>query len=243
LYQNNCFITLTYNDANLPPSGSLDLSHFQKFMKRLRKKYGAQIRFYHCGEYGEKFRRPHYHACLFNHDFEDKVLFKVDNKNALYTSSDLESLWPFGFSLIGDLTFQSAAYVARYILKKINGEPAANHYENVDLITGEIHELKPEYCTMSRRPGIGSAWIKKYNSDVYPGDFVVINGKRMKPPKYYDRQYELTYPQDFASIRGMRVRNAKLHVVDNTPERLAVRENCQQARMSNLPRKFEEDEQ
>ncbi len=236
LYEDNAFITLTYSDAHLPSDGSLNLVHFQKFIKRLRKQYGPKIRYYHCGEYGEKFKRPHYHACLFNFDFEDKKLFQIKNNNRYYTSEILQTLWPMGFSIIGDVTFQSAAYVARYIMKKINGAAAENHYANPE--TGEI--LKPEYTTMSRRPGIGSAWLKKYQSDVYPGDFVVMGGKKMKPPKYYDRQYELTNPSEYGQLKTDRVLNAKKFESNNTPERLKTREVVQKARLNLLPRKLEE---
>ena len=183
LHENNCFITLTFNDDNLPSDKSLDVRHFQLFMKRLRKQFGSNIRYYHCGEYGEKFRRPHYHACIFNFDFPDKKIFKISNGHNLYTSVILSEIWPYGFSLIGDVTFQSAAYVARYIMKKVTGDLAKDHYEYIDPDTGEIINLKPEYTTMSRRPGLGKGWFEKYKSDVYPDDFVILNGKKMKPPK------------------------------------------------------------
>ena len=243
LYKDNCFITLTYDDANIPPTGSLDISHFQKFMKRLRKKFGSNIRYYHCGEYGEKFRRPHYHACLFNFDFPDRILFKEKKTGKTiqkyYISAILQELWPFGFSLIGDVSFESAAYVARYILKKVTGEGAKNHYYSVDTETGEIYDLQPEYTTMSRRPGIGARWLEKYRSDVYPDDFVVIKGKKMKPPKYYDKKQEIEYPSDYAKIRGQRVRNAGKHAEDNKPERLKVRETVQRAKLKILKREME----
>lgn len=242
MWDRNAFITLTYNDANLPPSGSLHLPDFQNFMKRLRKKYGAGIRFYHCGEYGENTFRPHYHACLFNFDFPDKILFKTSNDNRLYTSEILSELWPLGHHLIGDVTFESAAYCARYIMKKVNGEPAKDHYVNIDPETGEVFELKPEYTTMSRRPGIGSTWLQKYESDVFPDDFVVLNGKKMRSPTYYSRQYEISSPDEFRKNRGARVRNAKKHADDNTPARLKVRETVQKARLKMLPRKLEGEE-
>ena len=151
LYQDNCFITLTYSDEHLPSDKSLHVDHFQKFMKRLRKRFGEGVRYYHCGEYGEKYMRPHYHACLFNFDFPDKKIWKENNGNRLYISESLSELWPFGFVTIGDVTFESAAYVARYIMKKVNGDLAESHYERVDWDTGEVYHLKPEYTTMSRR--------------------------------------------------------------------------------------------
>ena len=180
LYQDNCFITLTYSDEHLPSDKSLHVEHFQKFMKRLRKRFGEGVRYYHCGEYGEKYMRPHYHACLFNFDFPDKKIWKENNGNRLYVSESLSELWPFGFVTIGDVTFESAAYVARYIMKKVNGDLAESHYERVDWETGEVYQLKPEYTTMSRRPGIGSNWFAKFKDDIFPQDYVVINGKKLK---------------------------------------------------------------
>lgn len=128
LYDRNCFITLTYDDDNLPADRSLHYSHFQLFMKRLRKAHGDGIRFYMCGEYGEKKGRPHYHACLFNFNFDDLTLWQERRGTKLYRSKSLERLWPYGFSTVGGVTFQSAAYVARYIMKKVTGDRAPDHY-------------------------------------------------------------------------------------------------------------------
>lgn len=128
MHKDNCFITLTYATEHLPPDSSLHYPDFQKFMKRLRKKYGEGIRFYMCGEYGENFGRPHFHACLFGHNFTDLKLWKETNGQKLYRSKELEQLWPFGHSSVGSVTFESAAYVARYIMKKITGEAAEQHY-------------------------------------------------------------------------------------------------------------------
>lgn len=236
LYDDNCFITLTFNDDHLPPDRSLDVKTFQKFMKRLRKRFGANIRFYHCGEYGEKYGRPHYHACLFNFDFPDKKLWKVVNGNKLYTSQILSELWPFGYSTIGSVTFESAAYVARYIMKKVNGDLAENHYRFIDNETGEIFNRKPEYTTMSRRPGIGGAWFDKFKTDVYPHDYVVINQKKVRPPRYYDGLYEADHPDRFSRVLSARKAKAKLYLDNNTPERLYVREQVQIVRLERLYR-------
>ena len=117
LHEQNCFITLTFNDENLLDNSGLKVSDFQNFMKRLRQKIAPRtVRFFHCGEYGEKFSRPHHHACLFGYDFPDKVLFRKTSSGNLYTSELLSSLWPFGFSTIAAVTFETAAYVARYVL-------------------------------------------------------------------------------------------------------------------------------
>lgn len=245
LHENNCFLTLTFSPEALndrPNKWSLDVRDFQLFMKRLRKKYGKGIRFYHCGEYGENNKRPHYHACIFGFDFPDKELWKeTKTGNKLYVSKSLEELWPFGFSTIGEVTFESAAYVARYIMKKITGDAAEFHYEwtEFDDLTGEIGEtyaLKPEYTTMSRRPGIGKDWFDKYSADVYPHDYVVVNGVKMRPPKYYDNQLKLSRPFEFDEVKHNRELNGEKHVDNNTPDRLYVREQCQIAKLNLLPR-------
>lgn len=252
LYENNSFITLTYNDLYLPDDWSLNVRHFQLFMKRLRKKYlktgsSTQIRFFHCGEYGETYGRPHYHALLFNHDWEDKYPWKMQNNQMLYRSEQLESLWSdpvsgesLGYCSTGAVTFQSAAYVARYIMKKVTGTAAAQHYEWVD-DWGQIHNRKPEYTTMSRRPGIGKAWFDAYAaSDMLQSDHIVINGVRMKPPKYYDKQFEIVLPSDFQKTKLNRIRQASKHKENQTPERLKVREKVQKARLKNLPRNLDQ---
>lgn len=227
LWADNCFITLTYSDEHLPSNSSLSVRHFQLFMKKLRKKYSSGIRFFHCGEYGELNLRPHYHALLFNFDFPDKVLFSVNRDgHRIYTSPSLDALWGYGFSVIGSVSFESAAYVARYCVKKITGPAAAAHYG----------DRKPEYATMSRRPGIGAGWYELYSSEVYPSDFVIRDGTRMRPPKAYDRKLESTDPKLFARVRAKRLRDAKKHADNNTVDRRAVREEVQQARANMLKR-------
>lgn len=230
-HEENCFITLTYDDDHLPSDLSLCLKDFQNFMKRLRKLVSPQkVRFFHCGEYGADFGRPHYHACLFGFDFEDKVLFKTRDDVRLYTSDVLQSLWTFGFSTIGDVTFDSAAYVARYVLKKVTG--------NKEDVLGHYQGRKPEYTTMSRRPGIGAAWLNRFSSDVYPSDELVSNGAIMKPPRFYDNQYESIHPDVIRSMKAKRCHRAQRPNVkiNNTPERLEVRKKVKMAQFLNLKR-------
>nr|WAE43298.1 MAG: replication initiator protein [Microviridae sp.] len=229
MWKENCFITLTFNDYNLPSNGSLDVKIFQKFMKRLRKEFGTGIRYFHCGEYGDSLKRPHYHACLFNFDFGDKKLWAIRDNVKLYRSESLEYLWPFGFSTIGDVTFESAAYVARYCTKKVNGKRAESHYKG----------LKPEYITMSRRPGIGSTWFNKWVDDVFPEDHVIVRGIECKPARYYDEKYCLTNEKEFALIKGNRERAARLNPDENRASRLTVREKVVLHNAANLRRSYE----
>ena len=189
------------------------------------------------GEYGENFGRPHYHACIFGFDFHDKKLWKRTSSGSfIYRSADLETLWPFGYSSIGDVNFESAAYVARYIMKKQTGKDSEKHYQYSKLDTGEIIQMQPEYNKMSLKPGIGAEWYKKYRSDVYPHDYVVVRGKKVRPPKYYDKKYKTDYPYEYDELLYIRDKRAKLNSEDNTPERLAVKEQVTQVKLQKLKR-------
>lgn len=238
-HRENCFLTLTYDEDHCPRDRSLDYKEFQRFMKRLRKRFsGKRIRFYMCGEYGEQFDRPHFHACIFGIDFKDKVLFSEAGSNRLWTSATLEALWPFGFSSIGEVTFESAAYVARYCMKKVTGEMAKDHYAMVDLDTGEIYQKEPEFAHMSLKPGIGALWLQKYFSDVFPRDYVVARGHKSKPPRYYDKRLKAANPDMYEDICLKRELDSRERVNDNTLERLAVREECAVARAQLYKRRL-----
>lgn len=239
LHQSNEFITLTYNDENLPKDNSLDKTDFQKFMKRLRKKY-TKVKYFHCGEYGEKNDRPHYHACLFNIRFADRKKWKIVNDETYYQSDILDKLWGKGHTMTATVTFESAAYVARYVTKKITGDKALHHYNEINTQTGEITaERRPEYATMSN--GLAKEWLAKYTDDVYPEDFVVVRGKKMKPPKYYNHKYELANPDEFAKIKAKRIFNGKQNAANNTYDRLAVREYIQKDKFKQLKRGYENE--
>ena len=237
LYQDNSFITLTYDDENLPRGGTLVYDDFQRFMKRLRFRFSNQtIRFYMGGEYGETTNRPHYHACLFGLRFPDLRLLKVTRSGfRLYTSQILESLWPYGLCSIGDVSFQSAAYIARYCVQKVTGDLAEAHYRVV-LEDGEIIDRVPEFNHMSLKPGIGAGWLEKYQTDVFPRDYVIVNGVKTKPPKYYDRLFEKENPGEFSEMLARRELDAYLLRSDNTPERLTVKETVKKAQLSFLKR-------
>ncbi len=240
MHESNSFITLTYDEANLPENRSLDVAHWQDFAKRVRHSLGP-FRFFHCGEYGdnggEPGGRPHLHSAVFGLDFrDDRRLWKTQRGNRLYVSDRLTGLWGKGFAVIGNLTWESAAYVARYVVKKQTGPPAKEFYEYVDEATGEVHDRKPPYTTMSRRPGIGKPWLEKFNTDVYPSDQVVLNGREFRPPRYYDNELAKEDPELLEQLKESRVENAEKHAENNTPDRLAVRRKVQEARLALLKR-------
>lgn len=247
-HKHNSFVTLTFNEENVPEDWSLSVETHQLFMKRMRRmidywrsKEGLEylkIKFYMCGEYGSQYGRPHYHYLLFGWDFPDKYFWRLNKRGErLYRSPMLERLWPFGYSSIGSVTFESAAYVARYVMKKVTGDSAEEHYQWLDTETGEVFDKVPEFNKMSN--GVGKEWYLKYGGDVYPHDFVVIKDKRFKPPQYYDRMFEVENPEEMKRIKGKRKRGARKNEANSTPERLRVREKVMEARTSTLKRELD----
>lgn len=207
------FATLTYDDDHLDtiqmyeedtPDGRLTLNKvdLQKFLKRLRKevaKDGKKIRFFACGEYGESYGRPHYHVIIFGWKPSDGVLHSSCGQQRLYISEIITRIWGKGHTSYGNVTFESAAYVAGYATKKVTGKMALGHYG----------DRSPEFGTMSRRQGIGYRFFQKYREDLYSYDRQVIRGKVVvKPPKYYDKLFEQMHPDRMEVIKRDRLLNA-----------------------------------
>lgn len=241
-HQESAFITLTYDQDHLPLDGSLNKKHFQDFMKRLRRRLGStKLRYFHAGEYGEKLGRPHYHAIIFGTSFRPGVDEECSDRGDLTWRSELLSeVWPYGLNRVGAVTFESCAYVARYITKKITGPQAQAHYEKVDPFSGEISALQSEYCTMSRRPGIGRAHFDAFRSEIYDRDEVVCRGVPSKPPKFYDKLLEKEFPSEYAIIKDERECALSLSPPENrSPDRLEVREKVKVAQVGHLSRRYE----
>lgn len=200
-----------------------------------------------CGEYGkdqnlkrteEKLGRPHYHAIIFGEDFRaDRVHYSTKNDNKLYTSESLADTWGKGYCAIGEADFDAAAYVARYIMKKITGEPAEEHYQTYDRATGEASQLQPEFIQMSRMPGIGYGWFKKYRHDLDKG-FITMNGIKMQPPKYYATLYEREYGDDYSYIAERKAQAVDIMDPDNTLDRLRVKETIRLKKAKQLKRQL-----
>lgn len=232
------FVTLTYDPDNCPIS--LRYKDFQLFMKRLRKVF-PRSRFFMCGEYGEVGLRPHYHALLFGVFFQDRRVWSERDGVRLYRSELLDKLWPVGFSTVGDVTFESAAYTARYCMKKVTGDLAYEHYLRCDPETGESVSVVPEFARMSLKPGIGYSWFAKYRKEVFNDgiDRVVINGVQCRPPRRY-REYLDKFDHDLGeAVDFAREQKRGLGLEDRTPERLAVREAVSKARMAFFKRNVE----
>lgn len=237
MHTQSCFLTCTYDDDHLPRDGSLNKKHFQDFLKRLRKSTNGGIRFFACGEYGDTTRRPHYHALIFGYDFPDKRPYSKGAKgDTLYNSKILHKLWGHGNCLIGAVSADSCGYVARYIMKKITGQMAKDHYRTVNTHTGEVFDLLPEYIHMSTRPAIGLNFYEKFKDEITQSDFVLVKGKKRKTPRYYDKRLEKENPFLLEDLKFLRAEKAQLRSQDSTPERLAVREEVKLATIKPLSR-------
>lgn len=252
MHEENCFITNTYRDECLPPYGSLRMDDFSKFVRRLRKKFpDNKIKFFSRGEYGPETKRPHYHALMFGVTFHDGVYWrKTEAGEDSFKSELLNEIWGMGHCEFGALTRGSAGYVAHHNVDKLNGDLADMFYSTVDPDTGEVVQLEPERMRMSNRPGIGSSWFDQFETDVFPSNFLVIDGHKVPPPRYFKNKlkdrYELKGSAD-PSKRLMSVddyevisRKAKARALDqsanNTPERMAVREEVARLRVARLKR-------
>lgn len=238
-WRRNCFVTLTYADDALTFGGAdhgiLVPRDLTLFWKRLRKS-GVRFRYFGCGEYGDLNNRPHYHAIIFGYDFPDKQYKTTKNGSHYFTSPSLNRIWGHGDCLIGDATFESASYVARYVMKKRLGDTADTYAED---------GITPEFVVMSRRPGIGSAFYDEFENDMFPRDALHTRGHSSTPPRYFTERYRLRsksllvphiHPMDVEDMISRRVERADRKWEDNEPRRLRVREHIKRSATKNLRR-------
>lgn len=238
LCEHSSFVTLTYDDENITSDKSLCHSDFQKFMKRLRKAnekvhrngsvgfdFGSfichfdDVRYYMCGEYGEDLSRPHYHVIFCGLDFYDKKFYKMTKSGEkLFTSAVLEKLWGKGYCPIGNVTFDSAAYVARYCLKKVTGKGAEEHYGG----------LKAEYSACSH--GIGKEFFKKFRDQIVNQDGVVVNGVMRTPPRYFDKLLAIDDEEKYCLVKQARIDRMLGHEDEFVSSRLRDEEIVQKAK-------------
>lgn len=241
------------------PSLTLRKRDLQLFMKRLRKRFSDQhIRFFACGEYGPQTNRPHYHLILFGLELPD-LRYKGDIRgNRYYESFVLQTIWSsvvevpslfegerpaysgkvsLGHVAISEVTWETCAYTARYITKKLSG-PEAEFYSDFNLV--------PPFVQMSRRPGIARQWYDEH-PDCYEYDYINIKtadgGKKFRPPHYYDKLYDIECPEESAKVKEIRQRMAlesvkrKLERTDlSYIEYMQVEENNFKSRIKSLKR-------
>lgn len=218
MHDRNSFLTLTYAPEHLPEWATLVKEHHQLFMKRLREKLGRKVRFFMCGEYGEKGERPHYHYVLFGEDFSDDRFPVKETKNGiLYQSPTLDQAWGLGHAWIGDVSWQSAKYVAGYCVKKIGGKAldeidpktGLKPYEVYDDDTGEVFQRLPEFALQSRHPGLGESFYRRYGDSIRRTGHVVLDGRKLRTPRYYYKLEERINAERAAVARVARRRAAK----------------------------------
>lgn len=265
MHAESCSLTLTYSDEKMPPAGWLRHRDFQLFMKRLRERVARDagkderaqrgvsprsplIRYFMAGEYGETYSRPHYHAIVFGFSPKDRVFYRNSEAGfRVYTSRLLDELWQNGAVYVGDMSFEFAAYIARYILK-VNKADGPHFREIVDVESGEVHKRPHEYCKASLKPGIGAGFVSRFFSDVYPRDEVVLRGRCVAVPRYYDRLLERVSPVYLAELKAKRRDAMDKRMEQLTVEfpelryrdvrRLDVEEKVKISRIRSLKRSF-----
>lgn len=163
-WDRNCFITLTYDDEHLPDDKKIRKDDIQNFIKRLRRQSDRKIRYYAVGEYGEKTRRPHYHAIIFNEDFRSSR-YHYTISDSMYGNSELERIWKQGQVTIADFNIARAKYTAGYVTKKIGDTD--------------------NFSLMSRRPPLGMDWVRKNHDNLRRNETVIIGGKEHPIPRAY----------------------------------------------------------
>lgn len=263
-HKHNYFVTLTYDDLNVPlrehykvdkdtgevkdPEMVMTLlpTDLQAFLKRLRTNMEREadhigIRFFACGEYGPKNMRPHYHLILFNCPLPDLIFEKFANGYTYYRSPLLEKTWKKGFVLVTDFSYETAAYVARYMLKKHKGKDA-DFYEKCG--------IEPEFTRCSRRPGLARSYLDENADFIYNYDQVIItNGKgtpiRCKPPKYFDRVFDELSPGALDDLKAHRqetaicsLENSLMNTDLDEAAYLQVKENNKMLSITSLKREL-----
>lgn len=209
----NWFVTLTYNDENLT-SDFLVKEDLVAFIKRLRRRMqyhgfkSSGIRFFACGEYGENYKRPHFHVILFNCPLPDVEAIgnNPDIERTFYYHSDIiQDCWNKGFTTLGKVTFDSCAYVARYVIKKHKQEE----------LFSDVPGFVPEFVQMSRRPGIAADWYEQNKDKIYETDEVLMTDRlgkliKLKPCRYFDNKYDIENPEKMYDIKANRQRLATI---------------------------------
>lgn len=204
------FVTLTYDDEHIPPLAPCGIhtlvpDDLSAFMKRLRERWSRvhlqsdSIRFYGAGEYGSDTFRPHYHLLLFGLELFDLRLYKSNSDgDPVYSSSELDSVWGNGFTCVAPFSWHTAAYTARYVVKKLKGRDASDTYRSAG--------IAPEFVRMSRKPGIGFGYLSEHFDEIIERDSIQLpQGMRCKPPKYFMRTLQESDPLSFDRIKRQRI--------------------------------------
>lgn len=201
------------------------------------------IRFFMCGEYGDKRERPHYHMIIFNINLQDvEYIGKNKAGNNIWKSKTIDKIWGKGLTVVGNVDWEFCAYTARYIMKKQKGPEAKNYYKE--------NGLYPEFVRMSRKPGIAMKYYQEHKNEIYEVDKLYLENKKgvqeVRPAKYYDKLYDIEYPEEMKRIKENRrklAEQAEAVQLSNTTlskeELLAVRERSLELKAIALKRGLE----
>ena len=231
------FLTLTYDNDHLPRKtfqeeasgtrvqvGELRPTDLQLFIKRLRervrRKYNVELRFFACGEYGDKYKRPHYHAIIFNLPLEetDMSYWSSNEGHVLYRNSFIDEVWNKGIVTVQEVTWECCAYVARYVMKKATGPNGFSYASD--------NGLQEEFVRMSRRPGIGQQYYINHKDDIFKVTFSDFGVKKVSPGnlgyavtnngpvllrscKYYDKLFDVEDSFGLAQVKRGRLAEAQ----------------------------------
>lgn len=227
MHEYNAFLTLTYSDDNLPQYSSLQYEDLHLFWKRERQRlwreHGIKIRHYSVGEYGDHTMRPHYHAIVFGWPYIENRIIIRETPTRLWTTPQLEKSWGLGRVSVGAVNYTTASYTASYVTKKLRSK---QQYVRTDEETGELIPLQQPRAWMS--DNLGKTWWEKYGHHLKDNDYVVINGKKQKPPKAYDKWLSAKDEKKAKEIKEERQKKAKIN--KQTPEQNRARAKIAHAR-------------
>lgn len=242
LHKEACWVTLTFDDEHFPCSDEEWRREVVLFGKRMRKAAQPQrLRTFGCCELGDRTFRPHAHLCVYGFDFPREVpRCKGHSGELSYSCELLSKLWPNGFAVVGDLSHASASYTAGYCVKKVTGRDRSkdDRVPVVHPVTGEVFRLSRAFPVLvSRRPGLGAGWFGRYGEQaVEQGAVLAPGGERLPVPKYYRKLAKRVDPLMGSQAKAEAELRAYEQRADNTPERLAVKEEVFRAKVRNLRR-------
>ena len=205
------FVTLTYDNEHIPGvnhetgevvrgamylrrkkepdlaiNQTLWYEDIQNFLKRLRKAYSGQLRYFVAGEYGEKTGRPHYHMILFGYQPEKLEPYSKVKPDEYMVDSRITRCWGLGIHNLINPTQGGYSYVAGYVTKKFDDE-TLEHIKN---------GLRPPFAQMSRDPGLGYKYYQEHKDEIWKKGYIQLdNGKRASIPRYFQEMQRIEDPK------------------------------------------------
>lgn len=226
------FVTLTYDNEHIPGvnhetgevvrgamylrrkkepelavNQTLWYEDIQNFLKRLRKAYSGQLRYFVAGEYGEKTGRPHYHMILFGYQPEKLKPYSKVKPDEYMVDSRITRCWGLGIHNLINPTQGGYSYVAGYVTKKFDDE-TLEHIKN---------GLRPPFAQMSRDPGLGYKYYQEHKDEIWKKGYIQLdNGKRASIPRYFQEMQRIEDPRILWELKKQNQQRA----IDKTKDML-----------------------